>query len=67
MKTKMGYGEGASPALWGDKVVVNWDEEGADFIAALDTASGRELWRTPRDEATGWSTPLIVECNGRRR
>jgi len=66
MKTKMRFGEGASPALWGDKVVVNWDQEGADFIVALDTASGQELWRTPRDEGTGWSTPLIVECNGRR-
>ena len=67
MKTKMGFGEGASPALWGDTVVVNWDQEGANFIVALDTASGRELWRTPRDEGTGWSTPLIVEYNGRRQ
>lgn len=67
MKTKMGFGEGASPALWGETVVVNWDQEGANFIAALDTASGRELWRTPRDEGTGWSTPLIVEYHGRRQ
>jgi outer membrane protein assembly factor BamB len=64
MKTKMGFGEGASPALSGDKVVINWDQEGVDFIAALDTASGRELWQTPRDEGTGWSTPLIVPVNG---
>jgi outer membrane protein assembly factor BamB len=67
MKTKMGFGEGASPALWGDKVVVNWDQEGDDFIVALDTVSGRELWRTPRDEGTGWSTPLILEYNGQRQ
>jgi glucose dehydrogenase len=63
----MGFGEGASPALWGDTVVVNWDQEGDGFIAALDTASGRELWRTPRNEDTGWSTPLIVEHNGRQQ
>jgi outer membrane protein assembly factor BamB len=67
MKTKMGFGEGASPALSGGTVVVNWDQEGGGFIAALDTASGRELWRTPRDEDTGWSTPLIVEYNGQRQ
>jgi outer membrane protein assembly factor BamB len=67
MKTKMGFGEGASPVLWGDKVVVNWDQEGDNFIAALDVDSGRELWRTPRDEGTGWSTPLIVEFNGQRQ
>ncbi|HUB66583.1 MAG TPA: PQQ-binding-like beta-propeller repeat protein, partial [Candidatus Methylacidiphilales bacterium] len=61
MKTRMGFGEGASPALSGDTVVVNWDAEDRDFIAALDKETGRELWRTPRQEATGWSTPLIVD------
>src|SRR5262249_11225642 len=24
-----------------------------------------ELWRTPRDEGTGWSTPLVVENGGK--
>ena len=67
MKTRMGFGEGASPALSGDTVVVNWDTEGDDFILALDKQTGRELWRTPRDEATGWSTPLILEVNGQKQ
>jgi outer membrane protein assembly factor BamB len=67
MKTKMGFGEGASPALWGGTVVVNWDQEGDDFIAAFDTGTGRELWRTPRDASTGWSTPLIVDYKGQRQ
>ncbi len=67
MKTKMGFGEGGSPGIWGDKIVVDWDQEGANFIAALDTDSGRELWRTPRDEGTGWSTPLIIEYGGQRQ
>jgi outer membrane protein assembly factor BamB len=67
MKTRMGFGEGASPALSGDTVVVNWDTEGDDFIVALDKQTGRELWRTPRDEATGWSTPLILEVNGQKQ
>src|SRR5689334_2108449 len=31
MQTKMGFGEGASPALHGNVVVVNWDHEGEDF------------------------------------
>jgi outer membrane protein assembly factor BamB len=67
MKTRMGFGEGASAALDGDTVVVNWDTEGDDFIAALDKRTGRELWRVPRDEPTGWSTPLIVEFGGRKQ
>src|SRR5205823_12563184 len=31
MRTKAGFGEGASPALYGDKVIINWDHEGEDF------------------------------------
>ena len=67
MKTKMGFGEGASPALSGDALVINWDHEGDDFIAAFDKTTGKELWRQPRDEPTGWSTPLIVEFNGQKQ
>jgi outer membrane protein assembly factor BamB len=43
MKTKMGFGEGASPALYGDKLIVNWDHEGDDFIVALDKNTGNEF------------------------
>ncbi|HWD18499.1 MAG TPA: PQQ-binding-like beta-propeller repeat protein [Verrucomicrobiae bacterium] len=68
MKTKMGFGEGASPALAGDTLVIDWDDEsGHSFITALDKKSGQELWRTPRDEATGWSTPLIVDFQGAKQ
>jgi outer membrane protein assembly factor BamB len=64
MQTKMGFGEAASPALHGNTVVINWDHEGDDFIVGLDKRTGKELWRTARDEKTGWSTPLIVEHAG---
>jgi outer membrane protein assembly factor BamB len=67
MKTKNGFGEGASPALSGDTLVIYWDHEGEDFIAAFDKTTGKERWRQPRDEATGWSTPLIVEFNGQKQ
>jgi outer membrane protein assembly factor BamB len=65
MQTKNSFGEGASPALYGNSVIINWDHEGDDFIVALDKRTGKELWRTPRDEGTGWSTPLIVEHAGK--
>lgn len=64
MKTKMSFGEGSSPALSGHTLVVNWDHEGDDFIVALDTESGKELWRQPREEDTSWATPLIVTHEG---
>jgi len=67
MATRRGFGEGASPALSGDTLVVNWDHEGEDFIVALDAATGAERWRVPREEPTSWSTPLVVEVEGRRQ
>lgn len=60
MTTKMSFGEGASPALHGDHLVVNWDHEGESFVAAFEKKTGKELWRTPRDEKTTWATPLVV-------
>lgn len=67
MQTRNGFGEGSSPALDGDTVVVLWDHEGADFIVALDKRTGRELWRRERDEPTGWCTPLVVAHGGRKQ
>ena len=65
MRTRNGFGEGASPALYRETLVVNWDHEGASFIVALDAATGRELWRRERDEVTSWSTPLVVTVEGK--
>ena len=61
MTTRHGFGEGSSPALHGDTIVVNWDHEGDSFIVALDKNTGAERWRRSRDEVTSWSTPLIVQ------
>ena len=66
MTTRLGYGEGSSPALWGDTLVVNWDHEGDSFVVALDARTGAERWRKPRPgELTSWSTPLVREHDGR--
>jgi len=67
MQTKMTFGEGASPALEGNTVIVSWDDEtDNDFIVALDKRDGKELWKTPRSEDTTWSTPLVVEHDGKK-
>ena len=65
MRTKMSFGEGSSPALHKDRIVVNWDHEDQCFISAIDKKTGNELWKVNRDEMTAWATPLIVEDNGR--
>jgi len=65
MQTRNAFGEGASPALHRDTLVVTWDHEGADFIVALSAVDGKEKWRKQRDEPTTWATPLVVEHGGR--
>jgi len=67
MKTRNEFGEGSSPAINKDTVVVNWDHEGPSFIIAFDKATGKERWRRERDEPTSWSTPLIVDAKGGRQ
>ncbi len=65
MNIKLGFGEGSSPVLYGQRVILNWDHEGPSFIAAFDAKTGRELWRRERDEKTSWATPLVAR-NGER-
>jgi outer membrane protein assembly factor BamB len=59
------FGEGSTPALHRNHLVVVWDHQGQSFIVALYKRTGRELWRADRDEIDSWSTPLIVEQGGR--
>jgi len=67
LKMKANFGEGTSPALCGQTLVLCQDQEGPSFIAAFDRETGQEKWRVPRDEATSWSTPLVVEIGGVRQ
>src|SRR5262245_16075492 len=64
MHTKHGHGEGSSPALHGDLLVVNWDHEEQSFLVALDTRTGQQRWRVGRKEDTSWATPIVVEHAG---
>jgi outer membrane protein assembly factor BamB len=65
MRTRNGFGEGTSPTLVGDTLIVNWDHEAEDFIAALDAKTGETKWQVERDEPTGWSTPLAIPHDGK--
>jgi outer membrane protein assembly factor BamB len=62
---RMQFGEGSTPALFGNRLVVVWDHQGQSFIAAFDKRTGQELWRQNRTEIDTWATPLVVTVNGR--
>jgi outer membrane protein assembly factor BamB len=58
-RTAFGHGSASSPALDGGRLFIQCDNDEKSFLVALDARTGKELWRTPRTERTGWSTPLV--------
>ncbi len=67
METRNGFGEGSSPTLADDKIIVPWDHEGQSSIFALNKQTGKTIWKTNRDEPTCWATPLVIEHDGKQQ
>lgn len=64
MITRRGWGEGTSPVIHGESLIINWDHEGDSFLVVLDPASGETKWRVERDEVSSWVTPRVVQYDG---
>src|SRR4029077_20199899 len=48
VKFRNGWGSGAAPVLHRGRLYVVCDNDAQSFVAALDAATGRELWRINR-------------------
>ena len=60
------HGFNTCPVLFEDLVIINGDHDGDAYIVALDRESGRERWRTLRENRTrSYVTPIIREIGGR--
>src|SRR5258708_38160705 len=59
------WGVGSSPIIYKNMVIVQCDIQRGSFLAAFNTATGKEVWRTQREEIPSWSTPTIFESNGK--
>lgn len=59
---KMGYGEGTSPIIFENLVIVQVDKElgSGSYIAALDKSTGKYVWKTARKNRASWATPVVV-------
>jgi outer membrane protein assembly factor BamB len=64
---RLQFGEGAAVVLQDDRLILNFDHEGDSFICMLEADTGREVWRTPRNEGSTWSTPFVAEHGGRKQ
>ncbi len=65
MNTVMSFGEGSSPSLAGDAVIVVVDHQGDSYIVAFNKDTGDLIWKKDRDEVTSWATPIPVKVNGK--
>ena len=61
---KHGHGSAGSPVLFEDLLIFNGDGTDQQFVAALDTATGKLRWKAERRTAMAFSTPLIIEVDG---
>ncbi len=65
MNKVMSFGEGSSPLLYKDKLVVLRDHQGQSALHVLDKHNGETIWELKRDEPSSWSTPAVVEFGGK--
>jgi outer membrane protein assembly factor BamB len=61
------HGNGGSPALYGDLLIVSCDGSDQAFVAALDVRTGKVRWRTDRRQPwdQAYSTPLEIRVGDR--
>ncbi|MFN0051464.1 MAG: PQQ-binding-like beta-propeller repeat protein [Planctomycetales bacterium] len=65
------HGNGGSPVLVDDLVIVSCDGSDVQFVAALAKQTGLLRWKTPRsvkaDKGFSFGTPLVIEVDGARQ
>ena len=61
------WGFGSSPVIHVGRVIVQADVQDGSFLAAFDVRTGREIWRTARNDVPTWSTPTIDTRGGKTR
>ena len=60
------HGYCTSPVIFEDLLILNGDHDGDAYLVALDRATGKTVWKTPRENKTrSYCTPLIREIDGR--
>jgi outer membrane protein assembly factor BamB len=70
-KTRFDYqsqhGDGGSPALYGDLLILNCDGDDEAFVVAIEKQTGKTRWKTARRQpsAQAYSTPLVIRTGER--
>lgn len=63
------YGFSASPALYFDRLIVQYDvsdgTDGKSKLFAFDVKTGETVWETPREIPNSWSSPMVKKIEER--
>ena len=54
------WGFASSPVIFENRVIVLCDVQTNSFLASYDLASGKQIWRTARNDVPTWGTPAVV-------
>lgn len=66
LKYEPQHGPGGSPALFEDLLIFSCDGFDTQFVVALDAATGKIRWKTPRGKGNqAYSTPLVIDVGGK--
>lgn len=53
-------GMSSSPIIHGQKVIVQLENQGESFAAAVDIETGENIWKVPRPRKASWSSPVLI-------
>jgi outer membrane protein assembly factor BamB len=61
------HGNGGSPTLYRDLMILSCDGSDDAYVVALDKATGKTRWKTPRREPydQSYTTPLVIQVDGK--
>jgi outer membrane protein assembly factor BamB len=59
------HGPGGSPVLFEDLLIFSCDGQDTQYVVGLDKKTGKVRWRTSRAGYQAYTTPLVIDVNGR--
>jgi outer membrane protein assembly factor BamB len=59
------YGHASSLQIWNNKVVVQYDTNTSGRLLALNAATGETIWDVTRPVHISWSSPILIDVNGK--
>lgn len=59
------HGPGGSPVIYNHLLLISCDGTDVQYVVGLDKATGRIIWKSPREGRMAYTTPLLVDVDGK--